>query len=473
MNCPCFTNQTPEQQRYSIYSTLMDAALQEKISASCYVALSESEQICLINDALAKVFEFGNFGGEGLQGPEGPAGPQGIQGPVGPIGPEGPQGEQGEQGIQGLKGGVGPGIDFQGTVADPSALPTPSTQGFAYFVTSTNTIWIYNAAGAWVNGGVIQGAAGPQGIQGTAGATGATGPAGPTGLTGPQGPQGLQGPAGAGFSAANIVIARRGDNLITKYAEAVALVPAPSVTNRCFLIILPGEYTIGSTLNVNTDFVDVICMEDQENTQYATINGSINVTATDVKVSGLNVTGSLNCSGVATQIFANCKAGANSFGYSTSALTVNSKFINCTAGNNSFASSTNTITTTSAEFTNCTSGTNSFGYGTSGTVAGTFTNCTAGVNSFGHGSSGVITASGTFRDCTGGTASFGGSTNGVASGSFYDCAGGEFSFGGNTGGSLTGLVAWSKTTTGGFANQTGAGRVRMSLDATNTIINIP
>jgi hypothetical protein len=381
MNCPCFTNQTPDQQRYSIYSTLMDAALQEKVTASCFVALSESEQICLINDALNKVFEFGNFGGEGTQGPEGPAGPEGREGPPGPPGPPG--------------------------------------------------------------------------------------------IPGNQGPPGDQGPPGEGFSAANIVIARRGDNLITKYAEAVALVPVPSASNRCFLIILFGEYTIGSTLNVNTSFVDVICMEDQENTQYAKINGSINVTATDVKVSGLDVTGSLNCSGAAAQVFANCKAGANSFGNSSSALTVNSKFINCTAGNNSFGSSTNTIATTTVEFTNCTSGTNSFGYGTSGTVAGTFTNCAAGVNSFGHGTAGVITASGTFRDCTGGAASFGGSTNGVASGSFYDCTGGEYSFGGNTGGSLTGLVAWSKTTTGGFANQTGAGRVRMCLDSTNAIINIP
>ncbi len=451
----------------------MDAALQEKISASCFVVLSESEQVCLINDALNKVFEFGNFGGEGLPGLPGPEGDQGPTGPPGPPGNDGEQGIQGEIGIPGPQGGVGPGIDFQGTVANPAALPTPSTQGFAYFVTSTSSIWIYNAAGVWVNGGVIQGPPGIEGPEGDQGPPGPPGPTGPPGPPGPPGTPGATGPAGEGFSAANIVIARRGDNLITKYAEAVALVPAPSVTNRCFLIILPGEYTIGSTLNVNTDFVDVICMEDQENTQYAIINGSINVTATNVKVSGLNVTGSLNCSGAATQIFANCKAGANSFGYSTSALTVNSKFINCTAGNNSFGSSTNTIATTSAEFTNCTSGTNSFGYGTSGTVAGTFTNCTAGVNSFGHGTSGVITASGTFRDCTSGTASFGGSTNGVASGSFYDCTGGEYSFGGNTGGSLTGLVAWCKTTTGGYANQTGAGRVRMSLDATNTIINIP
>ena len=141
----------------------------------------------------------GAVGASGALGPAGPQGPQGIQGnpgsqgPAGVAGPEGPQGGPGPigpQGIQGVQGPIGPvgpegpqgqpglGIDFQGSVANPAALPTPSTQGYAYYVTSTTSIWIYDADNTWVDGGPIQGPVGPQG------------PAGPTG---PQGPAGAAG----------------------------------------------------------------------------------------------------------------------------------------------------------------------------------------------------------------------------------------------------------------------------------------
>jgi len=145
------------------------------------------------------------------------AGP--IQGPPGPIGPAGPAGADGADGADGaavelrkttteiqwrlvgdatwitlvllddIKGPVGdvgpagpagPGFSYQGTVATVAALPTPSTQGFAFKVVATGDLHIYNGT-AWVNAGPLQG---PQGIQG------------PAGATGPQGPQGIQGPAG-------------------------------------------------------------------------------------------------------------------------------------------------------------------------------------------------------------------------------------------------------------------------------------
>jgi microcystin-dependent protein len=148
----------------------------------------------------------GADGADGAPGATGPAGPTGAGGPTGATGAAGPagadgatgpQGPQGIQGAEGPQGGVGPGIVFQGEVANPAALPTPSTQGFAYLVDSTSSLWIYDATDTWIDGGSIQG---PQGIQGEQGPTGATGPqgeTGPTGATGATGPQGVQGPIGA------------------------------------------------------------------------------------------------------------------------------------------------------------------------------------------------------------------------------------------------------------------------------------
>ena len=141
-------------------------------------------------------------------GPQGPVGPQGALGPTGPSGPTGPQGSTGNAGPTGpggptgAQGQPGPGFDFLGTVATVGALPAGATQGDAYSVTSTNTLWIYDGT-AWNDAGVIQGPQGVQGNQGPAGATGPAGaqgpagPAGPAGSTGAQGPIGLPGPTGA------------------------------------------------------------------------------------------------------------------------------------------------------------------------------------------------------------------------------------------------------------------------------------
>lgn len=89
------------------------------------------------------------------------------------------QGPQGPEGPQGIQGPPGFGIDFQGQLADPSLLPQPSTQGFAYLI--GNDFWIYDGSGNWVNAGPIQG---PQGIPGTQGIQGVPGD---PGATGPQG----------------------------------------------------------------------------------------------------------------------------------------------------------------------------------------------------------------------------------------------------------------------------------------------
>jgi len=137
------------------------------------------------------------IGPAGPVGPKGPAGPQGSAGPIGPVGPTGTQGPQGAIGPVGPQGQPGPGFDFLGTVANVVNLPTPASQGDAYLVTATNTLWIYDGAGNWNDAGPIQGPQGVAGPQGPIGPAGATGAQGPTGATGPAGPQGTQGSQGS------------------------------------------------------------------------------------------------------------------------------------------------------------------------------------------------------------------------------------------------------------------------------------
>ena len=100
----------------------------------------------------------------GPQGPKGEKGDQGIQGIQGPVGPQGIQGEQGD------------GLRIEGSVADPSLLPTEgNTEGDCYLI--AGHIWTWHG-GAWVDAGLVQGPQGEkgdkgdQGIQGEVGATG-------------------------------------------------------------------------------------------------------------------------------------------------------------------------------------------------------------------------------------------------------------------------------------------------------------
>lgn len=67
------------------------------------------------------------------QGPQGPQGPQGIQGIAGPTGPTGPQGA---------------GVQLQGAVATPEALPLEgNTVGDSIAVSSDGKIYTWSQIG--------------------------------------------------------------------------------------------------------------------------------------------------------------------------------------------------------------------------------------------------------------------------------------------------------------------------------------
>lgn len=179
---------------------------------------------------------------QGPPGPIGPAGPAGATGPAGADGTDGADGAavelrkttteiqwrltgdatwitlvplddiKGPVGDVGPAGPAGPGFSYQGTVATVAALPTPSTQGFAFLVTATGDLHIYNGA-AWVNAGPLQG---PPGEDGADGAPGSTGP---------------EGPPGASFSY-------RGE------VATVGNLPSPSTTGFAYKVVATGDLHI-------------------------------------------------------------------------------------------------------------------------------------------------------------------------------------------------------------------------------------
>lgn len=239
------------------------------------------------------------------------------------------------------------------------------------------------------------------------------------------------------------IVARPGDNLITKYNEAKALTPrgvAKSATNRASLIIMPGTYVLSNELTIDTQFVDVIGLGSQiKKSAVLLTTNTINVTANDVRVQGISV-GDQNfkiADNKPLQIIENCVGnGAFSFGGNDifiggTPLTISGTFIGCfSSGMWSFGGA-NTV---SGRFIDCEGGASSFG-GSGGIVSGYFERCIGAENSFGQ--NGLV--SGTFLYCIGDNTSFGGSGGPSfgphtgtpqASGVFKYCSAGLYSFGG-------------------------------------------
>jgi hypothetical protein len=231
-----------------------------------------------------------------------------------------------------------------------------------------------------------------------------------------------------------------GQNLVEAYNYAKTLTPngaALSATNRVYVIIQPGNYTLAAELAINTQFVDLIGLGAQKLERGAVpaviIGGNtLNVTANDVRVQGISVgTQEFKIgNNLLLQRFEDCTGGNYSFGKFEIA---SGTFTNCTGGDSSFGS------TASGTFTNCTGGSTSFGVAT---ASGTFTNCT-GDGGFGA----YVTASGTFTNCTGGSTSF--ARFGNAIGKFYQC----------------------RLTIGTFKTVTGTGLMRNCIDGNDNIVN--
>lgn len=282
------------------------------------------------------------------------------------------------------------------------------------------------------------------------------------------------------FVAANGTDIENATELQAAYDEAKTL--TPSTTNRITVIAAPGNYNFETNVFVmDTQFIDLVSLDGNRsvlfnhplNTGNRT-EGSINITANNVFVKGVNVL--TKAFTIATNLnllkVENCEGGRESF----NAAVISGTFIECTGDSTIFGTGNQTVSgtfircfgrfgqtgsTSSGTFTDCVGTGGSFGG--RGTASGTFTNCTVpanAANAFGGGVASAI-ASGTFIDCTalgggdtfGGrglasgtfircrasaSGAFGGSFNGTASGTFTDCIATFSAFGGGTRGQATG-----------------------------------
>jgi hypothetical protein len=244
-------------------------------------------------------------------------------------------------------------------------------------------------------------------------------------------------------SGDNYVLVQPGDDLAAKYAEAK--VKNPSASNRITVFIIPGTYSLSSELAIDAEYVDLVGLGAQFQSPAVIVsNDTLNVTANDVRVSGISVGTQQFKIGnnKPLQIFENCVGtGVGSFGelFGSSSGT----FINCIGGVSAFSAA--------------------------GTADGKFINCIGKEESFG-GVGG--TASGEFYGCK---ALEGGAFGTICSGFFINCEAGGASFGGNSGdeGSITGKLLYCRLTDAGASYQTpsGSGIIRFCLDGDNNIVN--
>jgi hypothetical protein len=212
------------------------------------------------------------------------------------------------------------------------------------------------------------------------------------------------------------VLAQQGDNIAEKYSEAKA--KSPSATNRITLFIVPGTYPLSSELEIDAEFVDLVGLGAQFQSPAVIVsNNTLNVTANDVRVSGISVgTQAFKIAdNKPLQVLENCVGGNNSFGYLVEA---------------------------SGTFAGCVGG--EFCFGDGAIASGIFVNCNALNNSF--------------------------ATSNNASGLFKNCTAGQDSFGGD-GGTISGQLLFCRLTAGSYETPSGSGIIRFCLDGDNNIVN--
>jgi hypothetical protein len=224
-------------------------------------------------------------------------------------------------------------------------------------------------------------------------------------------------------------------------AYNTATTMSPSATNRITIIAGPGNYNFGtSVFTMNTEYIDLVSLDGNRSIIFnAPLDlllselGSINITANDVFVKGVDVltkqfktANSLNllkvenCAGIgdvsfggtdASGTYINCVGGNTSFG---GAGISSGTFINCTGGDFSFGGGI-MFPTSSGIYENCEGGGNSFGGSLMGGVSiGTYTNCKSGPYSFGYNGN----VQGIYNNCIGENASW---TNSILTGKLYFC----------------------------------------------------
>jgi hypothetical protein len=280
----------------------------------------------------------------------------------------------------------------------------------------------------------------------------------------------LAGLAGTNFIyvAANGTDTENATALSAAYTTAKTM--SPSATNRITIVAAPGYYNFGtSVFTMDTQYIDLVSLDGNRSIIFnAPLDlsfseyGSINITANDVFVKGINVLTKKfntannlnllvveNCAGSgdvsfggseASGIYINCEGGDTSFG---GANISSGTFINCKGGDTSFGGGS-LFPSSTGTYMNCEGGSYSFGGSFSGGVSsGTYTNCKAGNYSFGANG----TTQGIYNNCIGGVSSW---TNTLLTGKLYFCrllSGGQSSPSPSPGGAIVSFINGDNFTT--------------------------
>jgi hypothetical protein len=255
--------------------------------------------------------------------------------------------------------------------------------------------------------------------------------------------------------------------LSSSYVQAKA--SSPSATNRIAILTSPGKYTFASTFTLDTQYIDVVSLTGECDV-LVTGSGTINITANDVYVKGIDV--DVKNFTIADNLpllkINNCKGGDYSFGGTTNPISgtqplnpilINGTFVDCEGGNFSFAGNGMAYGT----FINCVGSGSSFGY----YCGGTFIDCVGSDFSFG-GDMGYI--DGTMKNCTSGDNSFApvGAINSTAV--LDNCVGGLNSFASGPSSIISGKLIKCRLTSGSFAtlNVQSPGDLILCINEDNT-----
>lgn len=287
------------------------------------------------------------------------------------------------------------------------------------------------------------------------------------------------------------------DELLSAYQEAISL--TSSSANTITIIASPGYYNFSSsTFNMNEEYINLVSLDGNrsvvfnttldDSTFSARTEGSINITANNVFVKGVDVqTKNFTIGDDLNQvIIENCKGGNFSFGgvpfTGATELIVSGTYINCEGGDLSFGGNGEAI----GNFTNCVGGEESFGFISS---SGNFINCQGGDFSFAF--AGVL--DGNFENCKGGDLSFGsvaflvigsntkncqsgdgsfGFSSFILNSTFENCVGGFGSFGGSYDTTNEGKFYNCRLTDGTFDTPTLNGFIILGIDGNNNVQNI-
>lgn len=269
------------------------------------------------------------------------------------------------------------------------------------------------------------------------------------------------------FVEANGTPTQNATELSASYVQAKA--SSPSATNRMAVLAGPGKYTFASTFTLDTQYIDVVSLTGECDV-LVTGSGTINITANDVYVRGIDV--DVKNFTIADNLpllkLKNCKGGDYSFGgqinptpgsQPANPILVNGTFIDCEGGNFSFAGNGMAYGT----FINCIGSGSSFGY----YCDGIFTNCIGSDFSFG-GDMGYI--NGTMENCTAGENSFApvGTINSTAI--LDNCVGGLNSFASGPSSTISGRLIKCRLTSGSFAtlNVQSPGDLILCINEDNT-----